>query len=67
MQDLTLDTRNKTERRIYPFYAGAKPRVVAVAAARDGILKREEVGDELLSDRSALIEAFSKVPGDTAA
>ena len=58
---------NKTGRRIYSFYTGAEPRLVVVAALRDGFLKREEVGDELLAELSAMIEAFSKVPGDTAA
>jgi hypothetical protein len=41
--------------------------VVVAAAVRDGILEREEIGDNLLSELSAMIEAFSKVPGDAAA
>jgi hypothetical protein len=67
LSDKIHEFHNKTGRRIYSFYVGAEPRLVVAAAVRDGVLTREEVGDELFSELSATIEAFSKVRGDTAA
>ncbi len=64
LNDKIHEFHNKTGRTIYSFYAGAEPRLVVAAAVRDGILKREEAGDELFSELSAMIEAFTKVRGD---
>jgi len=41
--------------------------VALAAAVRDGILRREEVGDKLFTELEAMIEAFAKARGDTAA
>jgi hypothetical protein len=67
LSDKVHEFHNKTGRRIYSFHVGAEPRLIVAAAIRDGILTREEVGDELFSELSAMIETFTKVRGDTAA
>ena len=54
---------NKTGRSIYSLYVGAEPRLVVAAAVRDGILARDELGDELLSELSAMIESLTRVRG----
>ena len=51
---------NKTARKIYSFYAGAEPRLVVSAAARDEILTREEIGDELLSELGPTLELLKR-------
>jgi hypothetical protein len=67
LSDKIHEFHNKTGRKIYSFYVGAEPKLVVAAAVRDGVLTREEIGDELFSELSAMIEAFTKVRGDTAA
>lgn len=51
---------NKTGRKIYSFYAGAEPSLVVAAAVRDGILTREEVGNELLSELGSTLELLMR-------
>lgn len=52
---------NKTGRKIYSFYVGAEPRLAVAAAVRDGLLARDEVGDELLSELGAMTESLKRV------
>lgn len=51
---------NKTGRKIYSFYAGTEPSLVVAAAVRDGILTREEVGNELLSELGSTLELLMR-------
>jgi hypothetical protein len=51
---------NQTGRKLYSFYVGAKPYLAVAAAVRDGILKRDEVGEELLSELSATINLLTR-------
>ncbi|MGB8434566.1 MAG: hypothetical protein WCE38_09935 [Burkholderiales bacterium] len=67
LNDKIHEFHNKTARKIYSFHAGAEPKLVVAAAVRDGILTREEVGDELFFELSAMIDAFTSVRGGTAA
>ena len=67
LRDRIHEFHNKTGRRIYSFHVGAEPRLVVAAAVRDGVLTREEVGDQLFSELSAMIEALGKVGGGAGA
>jgi hypothetical protein len=61
LSDKIHEFHNRTGRKIYSFYVGADPQLVVARAIVDGVLSREEVGDELMTELERMIETFRKL------